>query len=163
MIQTNDDSPLDPDRVPGRFGDIVGYRLLDWQEGTALLELWLDERHRNRSGVMHGGVLATLIDAACGYAGTYCSVPGNVRRAMTLQLSTQFIAAGRAGQRLLARSRCTGGGRSVFFASAEVSADSGPGSEAKLIGRGEGVFRYRRGAHALEGVPAETYATNRRG
>lgn len=143
-----DSAPLDLQLRPGRFADLVGYRLLAWEPERAVLALLLEERHLNRSGLMHGGVLTTLIDAACGYAGTHCSLAGNVRGALTLQLSTQFIAAGRAGQRLTATGRKTGGGRSVFFATAEVADEAG-----RLIGRGEGVFRYRRGSESPEGLP----------
>jgi len=140
--------PHDPQLLPGRFADLLGYRLVAWEPDRAEVELLLEERHLNRSGLMHGGVLTTLIDVACGYAGTHCSLPGNVRGALTLQLSTQFVSTGRRGQRLTASGRKTGGGRSVFFAAAEVHDEAG-----RLVGRGEGVFRYRRGSESPEGLP----------
>ena len=65
--------------LPSAFRDLVGYRLIEWGDGYAKLELTLDARHMNRSGVAHGGVLTTLMDAVGGYAGTWCAVEGNVR------------------------------------------------------------------------------------
>lgn len=138
---------LDPIDVTG-FADLVGYRLLRWSETEAQVALALTERHMNRSGVMHGGVLTTLIDTASGYSGCYCPTPGRVRRAMTLQLSCQFIAPGFDGRTLIADARKTGGGRSVFFSSCTVRDEAG-----KLVGQGEGVFKYRRGSEGPEGEP----------
>lgn len=143
------DEPHDPLTPPHGFADLVGYRLADWSEGRADIVLTVTERHLNRSAILHGGVLTTLLDTAAGYAGCYCAVPGHVRRAMTLQLSTQFLAPALEGMRLIASGRLTGGGRSVFFAEAEVRDDDGT-----LIGRGEGVFKYRSGHGDPEGVPA---------
>ncbi len=143
-----DQSDIDPHGVTGGFRDLVGYRLVRWEEGYAEVELELVEKHRNRSGRLHGGALTTLLDAACGYAGTWCPVPGNARRALTLTLSTQFIAGGEIGERIVCTGRQTGGGRTVFFAAAEVL-----GPDGRLIARGDGTFRYRRGSDRLEGTP----------
>ena len=140
--------PLDPIETNG-FADLVGYRLIFWSETEAQVQLKLDRRHMNRSGVMHGGALTTLIDTASGYSGCYCPTPGRVRRAMTLQLTCQFIAPGLEGRTVTAIGRKTGGGRSLFFASCEVRDEAG-----KLIGQGEGVFKYRRGSENPEGEPA---------
>ena len=49
----------------------------------------------------------------------------------------KFGAAARAGDRLRARARRSGGGRSVFFSSCEVL-----DQEGRVIGSGEGVFKY---------------------
>jgi len=132
------------------FADLVGYRLTRWTEGAAEIVLEVTERHLNRSGFMHGGVLTTLIDTVGGYCGCYCAVPGHVRRAMTLQLATQFLAPARAGDRLTAVGRVVGGGRSVFFADCEVR-----NADGELLGRGEGVFKYVRGSESPEGMPVE--------
>ncbi len=50
----------------------MGYGPVTWRENYVELALLLDERHRNRSGIAHGGVIATLIDAAGGFAGAWC-------------------------------------------------------------------------------------------
>lgn len=141
----------DPSQPNDGFAALTGYRLALWQDDLAEVVVDLERKHMNRSGVLHGGLLATLIDVACGYAGTYCAVPGNVRRALTLSLTTQFIAAGLPGMHLTARGRRTGGGKGVFFADCEVTNENG-----LLIGRGEGVFKYRHGGGAPEGVPLDS-------
>ena len=143
-------APSDPLTPQTGFAALVGYRIADWSLGRASVALQVAPAHLNRSGILHGGVLTTLIDTACGYSGCYCDTPGRARRAMTLQLNTQFLAAAQAGQQLTARARTTGGGRSVFFADCTVHADDGT-----LVGRGDGVFKYTPGSGDPGGVPVE--------
>ena len=90
-----------------------------------------------------------MIDTAAGYAGCYCAEPGRVRRAVTLSLTTSFIAAAMEGAILTAKARRTGGGRSIYFARCELVDDAG-----RLIATGEGSFKYRRGSEDPKGVPA---------
>lgn len=141
----------DPLTPQDGFAQLVGYRVGAWEPERAEVILDVADRHLNRSGVMHGGVLSTLIDAACGLAGCYCTVPGNARRAMTLQLTTQFLGPARRGDTLTASARVTSAGRSVFFTACEVRTTDG-----ELIGHGEGVFKYRRGSESPEGQPVES-------
>lgn len=129
---------LDPQRTGTGFADLLDYRLIRWEEGLAEVAITVAQQHLNRSGLAHGGLLATLLDAACGYAGCYSAAPAAPRRALTLALNTQFIAAARLGDRLLCQARQTGGGATVFFATAEVREQEG-----RLIARGDGVFKYR--------------------
>lgn len=143
----SDSTPtLDPLRVQDGFADLLGYQLVRWQADEADVALLVEKRHLNRSGLMHGGVLCTLLDTACGYAGCYVAIPGRRRRALTLSLNTQFIGAGRLGMRLLATGRRTGGGRSIFFSRAEVRDETGV-----LIGSAEGAFKYRGNSGDPEG------------
>jgi len=135
--------------IPQGFGQLVGYRLAVWQPDYAELVLGLAPRHLNRNKVPHGGVLVTMIDTAAGYAGCYCAEPGRVRRAMTLSLTTSFIAAATADATLTAKAWRTGGGQSIFFARCELVDDTG-----RLIATGEGSFKYRRGSEDPKGVPA---------
>ena len=125
-------------RKPERFADLVGYRLTQWRDDHAEIVLTLGQQHVNRTGRLHGGVLTTLIDAACGYAGTF-AVEGRPRHALTLALTTQFLGPAHAGQHLTATARRTGGGQRIFFAAAEVRDETG-----RLIARGDGTFRYIR-------------------
>ncbi len=128
---------LDANRAKGGFADLVGYDLAAWEEGLAEVTLEVTQKHANRSGAMHGGMLTTLIDTACGYAGCYAPPDAPAKRAFTLSLNCHFIATANIGNRLTARARKTGGGRSVFFAACEVQDQDG-----RLVGRGEGCFKY---------------------
>ncbi|MFM7346668.1 MAG: PaaI family thioesterase [Tagaea sp.] len=130
------------------FRDLVGYAPRVWWENYVEMVLPLDERHRNRSGIAHGGVVATLVDAAGGFAGAFCPYPGRVRRASTLSLHTQFIGPAKLGRTLIATGRARPGGKSIFFATVEIVDDEG-----HPVATGEGVFKYRPGSETLEGVP----------
>ena len=96
--------------------------------------------------MLHGGVLATLVDTACGFAATWCPVPGRVRRVVTLSLSTNFTGQVRHGLIRSVARRVSGGSR-IVFCHADVFDHSG-----KLLGTGQGTFRYRTGSEHPEGV-----------
>ncbi len=130
----------DPLLPQGGFAKLVGYRLAVWREDYAEVEVRIDKQHLNRSGVLHGGVLTTMIDAACGYAGCYSAPGAPPRRAFTLSLETHFMAAAEAGCELTVTAQKTGGGRQIFFSRAEAHDQDG-----RLIGQGSAVFRYRGG------------------
>ncbi|MCG8356939.1 MAG: PaaI family thioesterase [Kiloniellales bacterium] len=138
----------DPLYRRGAFADLIGYELATWRADYAEVTLAVTEKHMNRSGVLHGGVLTTLLDSVCGYAGTYCAAPGRVRRAFTLSLNSHFVGTVEAGARLTAVGRKTGGGQRIFFSRAEVHDQDG-----RLIGQGEGVFRYRGASGDPKGMP----------
>ena len=133
--------------VDSGFQALIGYRIVEWSEGLAVAELAVGPRHLNRSGVLHGGVLTTLIDTVCGYAGCYCPVPGRVRRAVTLSLTTNFT--GQVGEGVLkAIGRKQTGGRRIFYCSGEIFDGNGA-----LVAVGQGTFRYRSGSESETGVP----------
>lgn len=57
--------------LPG-FHSLLGYRQVSWLENEAVIELALAPHHLNLGGVIHGGVLTSLLDIAMAEAGTYC-------------------------------------------------------------------------------------------
>jgi uncharacterized protein (TIGR00369 family) len=134
--------------TPVGFGKLVGYRLTRWAPEEAELELVLEPRHLNRSNVPHGGVIATLIDTACGFAGCYSAEPGRRRRAVTLSLSTSFLGQAEASTTLTAKARRTGGGQTVFFARCDLLDGAG-----HLIATGEGTFKDLRGTAETKPSP----------
>jgi uncharacterized protein (TIGR00369 family) len=133
------------------FRDLVGYAPVAWREFYVELALDIDARHRNRSGVAHGGVIATLADAAGGFAGCWCSHPNRIRRASTLSLNTQFVSVARRGDRLVARGIANPGGKSIFFATIEIRDATG-----RLVSTGTGVYKYRPGSETSQGVARES-------
>ena len=120
--------------LPG-FHSLLGYRQVSWEEDEAVLELELQPRHLNLGGVIHGGVLTSLLDIVLAKAGTYCPYPGRMRKAITLSLTTSFMGTTKEG-RIYAIAKRRGGGRSVFFASCEVYSPEGT-----LIAMGEGTYK----------------------
>jgi uncharacterized protein (TIGR00369 family) len=113
----------------------LGVQLVAWQPDSCTFALDIEARHLNRSRSLHGGLIATMLDAACGYSGAY-SEPGEPKRhAVTVMLNTSYI--GRVNQgRIQVTGRVTGSGRKIYFASAELRRDSG-----ELIATAQGSFK----------------------
>ncbi len=126
----------------------LGVRLAAWCDGHALLLCDTAGHHANRSGIVHGGLVLSLIDQAGAFAGLFCPIPGRVRRAVTLDLDCRFTGQAAIGTRLAAEGRVMTAGRNVFFARTEVRDAAGT-----LIAFGASTHRYRAGSAEPEGVP----------
>src|SRR5579875_2698694 len=65
------------------------------REGESFVSgLLVEEKHCNRLGLLHGGALLTFADHAVGIAAAWLMPDKPI---VTLQLSTQFVSAARAG------------------------------------------------------------------
>lgn len=124
----------------------LGTNLEEWRDGYACIGLVLQPHHLNRSGVVHGGVLAALLDHSCGFSGLYCTVPVNRRYGMTLSLTSNYLAQEKAGK-LVAIGERIRSGKSIYHARSEVRTESGV-----VLAAGTGVFRYRSGSERPQGV-----------
>ncbi len=139
------DEPVHHSESP--FLDFLGTRVEDWSDGYARISLDLEPHHLNRAGVIHGGVLATLLDHGAGFCGLYCTVPGNRRYGMTLSLTCNFVAQANTG-RVTVVGRRTTAGRKIYFAETEARTEEGV-----LLATGTSVHRFRSGSESPEGVP----------
>ncbi|MCK6449817.1 MAG: PaaI family thioesterase [Alphaproteobacteria bacterium] len=119
------------------FARMVGFRVLKWERDRAELELKVGPRHINRGGFVHGGVLMTLLDAACGYAGTYHEPDEPPRLGHSVSITTSFISNVSKGT-LRTVGYKTGGGSRLFFARSEVH-----GPDGRILATAQCVFRYR--------------------
>lgn len=134
------------DDLPG-FHNLLGYRQVSWEENEAVIALDLQPKHLNLGGVIHGGVLTSLLDIAMAEAGTYCPYPGRMRKAITLSLTTTFTGQCSGGViRVTGRKRA--GGTRIFNSTGEVHDEHG-----NLLAIAEGTFRIRSGSEKPEGVP----------
>lgn len=89
-------------------------------------------KHRNRRGVVQGGMLATLADRAMGQAGRLAN---GDRAQATIQLDLHYIDAVQLGEFVEARCgvvRCT---RSVIFIEADILADQ------RLVAKATGIWK----------------------
>ncbi len=99
---------------------------------------WLDvgAAHTNRHHVLHGGIASLLLDSAMGATGSLTVDPQGRAPFLTVSLTTQFLAPARAGERVTASGRITGGGRSLLFISGALVSDTGA-----TIATATGVFK----------------------
>lgn len=142
----HDSGFIDGTDLPG-FHSLLGYRQAEWSDGEAVIALALQPRHLNLAGVIHGGVLTSLLDIAMAQAGTYCPYPGRMRKAITLSLTTTFTGQCSGGTiRVTGRKRA--GGTRIFNSTGEVHDEQG-----NLLAIAEGTFRIRSGSDQPEGVP----------
>jgi uncharacterized protein (TIGR00369 family) len=119
------------------YAELIGYELIDKARNFARLQLHVGKQHLNRMNVPHGGVLATLLDSATGFAVAFADGPERVLKAVTLSMTVQFMGQAKAGDRLIVEGHRTGGGKTVAFATAEIKTEEGA-----LIARGDAVYRF---------------------
>lgn len=115
----------------------LGIRLLNVGEGRCTFELELGSRHLNRQGTLHGGVSATLLDAACGYS-ALSQQDGELGYAVTLMLTISYLDSVSTG-RVRAIGEVNRAGRSIYFSSARLVTESGD-----LIATAQGTFKRSR-------------------
>jgi len=119
------------------YAELIGYKLIDKAKDFARLELLIEPRHLNRMEVPHGGVMATLLDSATGFAVAFAAGPERVLRAVTVSMNVQFMGQGKVGETVIVEGRRTGGGKTVAFATAEVKNPAG-----QVLARGDAVYRF---------------------
>jgi len=124
------------DSLDNPFLEMLGAKLLSWKSNSAEFRLAVKPMHLNRQGTLQGGVITTLLDAACGYSGLYVE-PGNApRHASTLSLTVNFVSKIESGI-VSAHGIRSGGGNTIYFANGELISASG-----KLIATAVGTFKY---------------------
>ena len=124
----------------------LGGRLTRWGPDHATIEIEVTDTLLNGINVVHGGVLAALIDTVGARAGVFCAEPGRVRRAMTISLNVNLVGNVSKGV-LIASGRVRKAGKTVFVSSCDVHDGDG-----NLLATGEVVGRYSRGSHRPEGI-----------
>jgi uncharacterized protein (TIGR00369 family) len=102
---------------PAPVARLIGFRLVSFADGVARMELQAGAQHHNPMGIVHGGVLCDLADAAMGVAVAAALEDGE--GFATLQLSASFLRSVREGL-LIATGRLVHRGRSVCHAEAEI-------------------------------------------
>ena len=77
------------EQFPAAIGRLPGLKLLQAENGMAVIEFVADERHANPAGTLHGGVLSGVADAAMGMA--YYTTLAADESLATLELKLNFI------------------------------------------------------------------------
>jgi uncharacterized protein (TIGR00369 family) len=104
------------------YFSLLSMEIKDLQWGTSLLEIQLEEKHLQPFGFVHGGAIASIMDAA-----TFWAVFPQVEKGLgltTVEIKVNFLAPTRKGK-LVAKGRCIRLGKTLALGDAEIRNDEG--------------------------------------
>jgi len=99
------------------YPELIGMVISALEFDSCRIELDVGERHLQPFGIVHGGVLATLIDTATFWAG-YMRLPEDAGL-VNVDLKLNYLKAVTGGY-LRAEGRCLRAGRQISYAEASV-------------------------------------------
>ncbi|KFN41031.1 PaaI family thioesterase [Arenimonas oryziterrae] len=99
------------------YPNLIGMRIASIEFDACRIVLELGERHMQPFGIVHGGVLATLIDTATFWAG-FLRLPEDAGL-VNVDLKLNYLKAV-AGGKLRAEGRCLRAGRQISYSEASV-------------------------------------------
>jgi len=130
-------SAIPPGFVPigptSPFNELAGPFHVRRDGATFTIGMLVEPKHQNSRGIVHGGMICTLIDFAMGYAARYVTDPP--RSLVTSSLSVDFAANARPGDWIEARTDVMRSGTRVAFVNCFVYL-----GEVR-IARGSGTFQ----------------------
>jgi uncharacterized protein (TIGR00369 family) len=116
------EQPRDPHAdgpTPGPFSALLGFRYIGVDSDEAVVEADPGPEHCNGGGIVHGGMLASLLDTTTGWA-VHARVPDGTA-APHVHLSVQYVRAAFPGQVLVCRARCLSVGSRIGSTEAEIT------------------------------------------
>ena len=96
----------------------MGY-VVEIDQGVARVYLDIDHRHINRGDSLHGGIIATMLDAVCGYAVSLSVDRKTLFYTSTVSLTVNYLSRVRDG-RVVATAEVTGGGKKIVFVDSKL-------------------------------------------
>jgi uncharacterized protein (TIGR00369 family) len=142
-LPLNDPDSPDPDpanptgarHVP--FLDLLHIQPVMVPPGQGRVEVTVRPEHLRNLGILHGGMLAVLMDSAMGMAAGSTAPAGHF--VVTVQLNINFIRPAWEGEHLVASGEVRHSGQQTAVARGEVHTARGV-----LVGSGSGTFMYLR-------------------
>ncbi|MFX0035293.1 MAG: PaaI family thioesterase [Candidatus Hermodarchaeota archaeon] len=102
------------DNIP--FYSTLGFELKEISNGKAIFEIQI-RKELTQNGMIHGGVLASLVDSTCACAAFSLIFPEGY--ITTIDLRVEFLKPISIG-RLRAIAKCLKSGKNIFFCKAKV-------------------------------------------
>ena len=103
------------------YASTLGLELQEFADGIAVFEMNF-RKDLTQFGMIHGGVLASLVDISCTWAAVSLVFPkGNTT---TIDLQVEYLKPVKGG-RLKAKGKCIKSGRNIFFCKAKVWNEEG--------------------------------------
>lgn len=119
MIKTNKECP---------YHNMLEMYITELDQGEAVLEMPISEKHLNPRDIVHGGATLSLIDTALGMAAKSLN---NI--VVTLEMNTNFLKPVQLNETITAFGRVVKPGKSVLVVESEVFNDKG---DKVAVGRG---------------------------
>lgn len=123
------------------YFELLSMKILDVGLGFSLLEVNLAEKHLQPFGFVHGGVYASIIDAAAFWA-LFCGIEDPNAGATTVDLKLNYLAPTVSGK-LVAKGRQIKLGKTLGYAEATVTDENGRllahGTSTLMIMPGNGL------------------------
>jgi acyl-CoA thioesterase len=116
----------------GPFWKLLGMKIVEAEEGRVRLSLELQEEHMQIYGVIHGGVLASLVDSAVGIA--VQSTLSEDEGSTTTNLQIMYAKPAKSG-RLYADAQLIRRGKTIVFGDCRVT-----DKEGQLIVQGNATY-----------------------
>jgi acyl-CoA thioesterase len=107
------------ERIP--YYSTLGFELQEISNGEATFEIQI-RKELTQNGMIHGGVLASLVDSTCACAAFSLILPNGY--ATTIDLQVEFLKPVSNG-RLKAKAKCIKSGKNIFFCKAEIWNENG--------------------------------------
>jgi uncharacterized protein (TIGR00369 family) len=104
------------------YFSLISMEIKDLEWGTSVLEVELEEKHLQPFGFVHGGAIASVIDAA-----TFWAVFPQVKDGMgltTVEIKANFLAPVQKGK-VVAKGRCIRMGRTLALGEAYINSGEG--------------------------------------
>lgn len=117
-----------------QFGKLIGMNFIVLSSGQIEYFLTIEAKHLATPKAAHGGVVASLIDAALGVAGL-SAVCEHEKVVSTLQMSTHFLMPALLGDSLIAKAKVISQGNRILVIEAKVY-----NHKNQLIASGSGTF-----------------------
>lgn len=120
----------------GRYWGLVGIETVSAERGRVVNRIALQDHHLNYNHIVHGGVIASLVDSAAGGAVRSLRDPTEIkaRPHATSDLHVTYLSPV-AGGEIIATARVVKAGRTAIFTEVDVTTGDG-----KLVARGMVTF-----------------------
>ena len=106
-----------PTLYEGTYLQFLGFKLTEWKDGFARLEMPVRAEHRNTVGYLHGGVIASLLDIAGAVSGSHGISQEFV--SVTINLNCNYMAPHQA-ETVIAEGELIRTTKTLFFAQAKL-------------------------------------------
>lgn len=108
---------MDPKFWPYPIPKMLNMKLIEVQEGYAKVEVIVQKEWLNPVGIMHGGLLVTLMDEMMGLVGYTLNLPNAYA---TINLQADFLKSVTAGETIIAEGKICKSGKQIVNAESNV-------------------------------------------